>query len=121
MKSSWSSGPMNDPTRKEATGHDPPLPWHVRSAVAYIRRNIANQISLNDLVQEAKVSERTLHRQFRRLFDMTPLNYLQALRLTRVREELMSGEPGEVSEIATRAGFRHFGRFSMEYKRRFGE
>lgn len=41
--------------------------------------------------------------------------------MERVRAELLSGEVNNVTGAALRWGFAHMGRFSAEYKTRFGE
>ncbi|HLK84781.1 MAG TPA: helix-turn-helix domain-containing protein [Xanthobacteraceae bacterium] len=43
------------------------------------------------------------------------------MRFERARQELLNAEAGSVTEIATRWGFGHLGRFAVEYRRRFGE
>jgi len=53
---------------------------------------------------------------------MSPIRYLRTARYEKVREALHRAEPGEnVTEIAARWGFNHLGRFSVDYRRRFGE
>jgi AraC-like DNA-binding protein len=50
------------------------------------------------------------------------MRYMRNARLGRVREALLrSDAAGTVTEIAMMWGFRHLGRFSVEYKRHFGE
>ena len=49
------------------------------------------------------------------------MRYLRDLRLKRVRAELESGKSRRVHDSALRWGFVHAGRFSLEYRRRFGE
>src|SRR5262249_400667 len=40
----------------------------------------------------------------------------------RARRDLLQGLPGErIMDVAVRCGFPHFGRFSVEYRRRYGE
>jgi AraC-like DNA-binding protein len=99
-----------------------PLPQHVRHAVNHIRANMADKITLADLASACDVSERTLHKQFRRFLGVSPLAYLQRLRLSVVRAELTEPDhEASISDIAIRAGFSHLGRFAVEYRRRYSE
>jgi transcriptional regulator GlxA family with amidase domain len=50
------------------------------------------------------------------------MRYLRNARLDKVRETLRRTEhETSVTEIAMQWGFTHMGRFSVEYRRRFGE
>ena len=75
-----------------------------------------------DLVAHCGVGERTLHKHFRAFLAVSPLAYWRRLRLAAAREELLKGLDGaSVTEVAARFGFNHFGRFSQQYRRGFGE
>ena len=50
---------------------------------------------------------------------MNPVAYLRAQRLNGVRQMLKEGQ--SVTDAATAWGFWHFGHFSQEYKKLFGE
>src|SRR5690606_17361276 len=69
------------------------------------------------------VSERTLQYAFRTYVDMTPVAYLRACRLNRVRTVLRVSDPQAttITAVAVRFGFLHLGRFSRDYRRQFGE
>lgn len=66
---------------------------------------------------------RTLQRSFRKYFDLTITAYLKTVRLDATRRELLAAHPSEntVAEIALRHGLTHLGRFSVEFRDRFGE
>ena len=50
------------------------------------------------------------------------MRYMRTARYQKVREALSRAEPEEsVGDIAAKWGFSHMGRFSVEYRRRFGE
>jgi AraC-like DNA-binding protein len=50
------------------------------------------------------------------------MRYLRAARYEKVRAALRRADPEEnITGIAARWGFGHFGRFSVEYRRLFGE
>jgi transcriptional regulator GlxA family with amidase domain len=50
------------------------------------------------------------------------MQFLRKIRLERVHADLsQEGQVSNVTQIATRWGFLHFGRFAAEYQARFGE
>jgi adenylate cyclase len=52
----------------------------------------------------------------------SPLEYWRRFRLAAAREELLKGlDDTSITEVAIRFGFSHFGRFSQQYRRCFGE
>jgi AraC-like DNA-binding protein len=90
-------------------------------AVSYLREYLREPLTLPMLVQASGLSERTLHKQFRRFLGMTPVAYLRRLRLLAAREALRRPVGPGVSEVALTGGFAHLGRFSIAYKAAFGE
>lgn len=106
----------------EGRAHGRPLPHDVKRAVQYMRDGVGRRISMADLVAHCGVGERTLHKHFRAFLAVSPLAYWRRLRLAAAREELLKGPDGaSVTEVAVRFGFNHFGRFSQQYRRGFGE
>ncbi|WP_172797123.1 AraC family transcriptional regulator [Devriesea agamarum] len=76
------------------------------------------------LARELHVSERTLQAAFRRELGVTPSRYVRNRRLDLIRSELLGRHPGHgvsVAAIARSYGLTHPGRFSSEYRARFGE
>jgi transcriptional regulator GlxA family with amidase domain len=69
------------------------------------------------------VSERTLRKAFHRVHGVPPCRHLRMLRLSNARRALLSadGALANVTEIAMSFGFAELGRFSVEYKKAFGE
>ena len=49
------------------------------------------------------------------------MSYLKELRFEQAHLELMHNEHLSVTDVAFKWGFTHLGRFSQEYKRRYGE
>jgi len=89
----------------------------------YIAEHCAEPLTLADLAAVAGVSGRTLLAGFRRHHGISPMRLLKTSRLDRARSELLTANPDNVSvtAVALKWGFQHLGRFSVEYKRRFGE
>ncbi len=96
-------------------------PAHVKKAEEYIRANIAQHISIDDLVAETGVSPRSLHEGFRKFRGQSPLNFLRSLRLENARKDLLAAEGGSVTAIASKWGFTQLGRFSVTYREVYGE
>jgi AraC-like DNA-binding protein len=69
------------------------------------------------------VSERTLRKAFHAIHGLPPCRHLRMLRLSRARRALLEAdcELTTVTEIATHFGFVELGRFSVEYRKLFGE
>ena len=69
------------------------------------------------------VSERTLRKAFHKVRGLPPCRHLRMLRLSRARRALLSADYRltTVTEIATCFGFVELGRFSVEYRKIFGE
>lgn len=103
-------------------GRSPAIaPRDVRRATDFIHANLAQPITLGDLVSVSGVPGRTLLKHFRDVHGVSPMRYLRNLRMERVREELAAGSPHPVGAVALCWGFEHAGRFSIEYRNRFGE
>lgn len=104
-------------------GYLPTLPAYVRRAIRYLRANLDQPITLQELAAHCGVCERTLQLGFRKSKDTTPMEYLRVLRLQGARADLQRAIPGPgvVSAIALRHGFSHLSLFAREYRREFGE
>ena len=80
-------------------------------------------VKIAALCRELAIGERVLRDAFYRIRGLPPYQCLQMLRLSEVRRALMSagGQSVTVTEIATNLGFVELGRFSVEYRKMFGE
>lgn len=95
------------------------VPFYIRRAEDFMRRHLPDQLCVEDIAVYAGVSARTLYAGFRTYRKSSVMAYLRDLRLDRVHEEL-EGSQVSVTEAAIRWGFSHLGRFSKDYKQRFG-
>jgi AraC-like DNA-binding protein len=95
-------------------------PKHVRRAEQFIQEHAGEIITTEIIAQYVGVSIRALFDGFKSFRGTTPADYVKTLRLERARKDLLQGK-GNVSEIATRWGFRHVGTFAALYRNRFGE
>ncbi|MBV9200269.1 MAG: AraC family transcriptional regulator [Alphaproteobacteria bacterium] len=100
----------------------PIMPRDVKRAIDYIEANLDTIIGLPEIVAACGVPGRTLIKHFQDFKGTSPMRYMRAARYQKVREGLSRAEPEEsIGDIAARWGFSHMGRFSVEYRRRFGE
>jgi len=91
-------------------------------AESWLRQNLTKPLTIADLCQAVQTSERTLHSTFRERLGTTPKLLLKGLRLKAARRELLQGAPGtRITDVALNWGFLHFGWFSHDYRRCFGE
>ena len=94
----------------------------VKRAIDYMHANLDAPVTIADISLISGVAGRTLFKHFRDSRGVSPMQYLRNLRFVKARQELLNAEAGmSVTEIATRWGFAHLGRFAVEYRRRFGE
>lgn len=100
----------------------PISPRDVKRAIDYMESNLEAPITFSDIVDVSGVPGRTLFKHFQDWRGMPPMRYLRNARFQRAREALRRATPeASVTEIAMSCGFSHMGRFSAEYRRRFGE
>lgn len=101
----------------------PQLPHYISGTVRYIQDHYNEAITLEQLVEHANVSERTLLEGFKRYSDVSPMKLLKLTRLDFVHLALKEADPAgcNVTDLALSCGFSQLGKFSTEYKERFGE
>ncbi|MCQ4159107.1 AraC family transcriptional regulator [Roseomonas sp. GC11] len=96
-------------------------PAMVVRAERFIHAHATEELDLQRIATAAGVPVRTLLEGFARFRETSPIRYLRQVRLDMAREKLRCGEGGSVAEVAAACGFGHPGRFSQEYRARFGE
>ena len=91
-------------------------------AQAYIEDRFQDAIRMPDLCTFTGVGLRTLQRCFSSHLQVSPTQYIKALRLNAARRALTATDAGcSISTVAMDNGFSHLGRFSVDYRARFGE
>lgn len=100
----------------------PIAPRDVKRAIDYMEAHLDSAVTLGAIVEASGVAGRTLLKHFRDAKGISPMRYLCNARFEKAYQALRRAQPGEnVTTIAMRWGFSHLGRFSVEYRRRFGE
>lgn len=95
----------------------------VQQAEALALASVDEPLHVSALCYIIGVSERTLRKAFHRVHGIPPCRHLRMLRLSHARRALSSADNTlvKVTEIAMSFGFAELGRFSVEYKKAFGE
>ena len=95
----------------------------VDEATTLIRTRIMRcRLSIAEIAQLLLISPRELQRAFQAVHGCRPLQFIREQRLNWIRTRLLQGRKSEnVTTIATRFGVTELGRFSAEYRARFGE
>jgi len=100
----------------ERRRHVPGSAALARRAEDYLLTNLQAPLTIRDLCEAMRASERTLHLAFKVHLGTTPKAHLKALRLNAVRRELRRAGPGVgVMDVAMRWGFFHAGWLSQDY------
>jgi len=89
-------------------------------AVAWLKANYARPLHMEELAGVARMGVSTLHRQFRALTGMTPLQYQKQLRLREARRRMLA-EGLDATSAAYEVGYQSVSQFSREYRRLFGQ
>ncbi|MDX2081115.1 MAG: helix-turn-helix transcriptional regulator [Terrimicrobiaceae bacterium] len=95
--------------------------WLARRAAAFLEERFAEDLSISDICRAVRASRRTLHLGFLEVYGLSPMRYLNVVRLNAARRDLMA-RPDRVSvtQVAGDCGFTHMGRFSSAYRKFFG-
>lgn len=87
--------------------------------VSYIKKNIRENISLDDLAQEACMSKAHFLRIFKQDMGMTPMEFVLHERLKLAKKYLQLGK-FQIQEVCYMAGFRNNTYFIRAFKQEFG-
>lgn len=98
-------------------GHHP----IIHLCTAYIEEHLSSKITLAQLVKVTGYSERSIQLAFKKHLKLSPLNYVEEKRYLRAKAMIESHKQNrKLSDIAQDVGLLHLGRFSVNFKRRFG-
>lgn len=91
----------------------------IAQVVDFIHKRFAQKITLSDLAKIYGCSNEHLIRQFKSVYEMTPMDYLTHIRVQRSCEDLLSTKDS-VTEVAFRNGFNDSNYFSRCFKKKIG-
>jgi AraC-like DNA-binding protein len=94
-------------------------PDQVRRAIRWLRAHYAEPMRIETLAQVAGMSETSLHRHFKAVTAMSPLQYQKQIRLQEARNLLMV-QGRDVACVGFSVGYDSPSQFSREYARLYG-
>lgn len=91
----------------------------IRDVIEHIIHNYEKSFKIEDLAEIANLSAASLHRYFKEVTAMSPIQFQKQLRLQEARRLLLA-ESTDVAHVAYRVGYESQSQFSREYSRMFG-
>ncbi|MUT67583.1 AraC family transcriptional regulator [Paenibacillus sp. NEAU-GSW1] len=88
----------------------------LKKTILYIQQNYANPIRINELANQIPMSEGQFFRFFKRMTRQTPVEYLNAYRVSRATELLQHTER-KISDVALEVGFDHISYFIKVFRK----
>ena len=88
----------------------------------YVGQHLADDtLSVSTLAYHFAMSESTLLRQLKRLTGLSPIQYLQEVRLVEARRLLENRRYNSVAQVASKVGYDDTRSFSRSFRQRFGK
>jgi transcriptional regulator GlxA family with amidase domain len=91
----------------------------VRRAIGWIKQHFDQHFSIEDLAAEARMSPSALHRHFKAVTALSPLQYQKQIRLQEARK-LILVQRLDAGSAGHAVGYDSASQFSREYARLFG-
>ncbi len=93
--------------------------YRIRDVIGHIMKNLDRSFQIEELAEKARMSIPSLHRHFKEVTAMSPIQFQKQLWLQGARRLLMS-ESTDAADAAFRVGYGSPSQFSREYSRMFG-
>lgn len=91
----------------------------ISDVIEHIMNNYEKAFKIEELAEIANMSVSSLHRHFKEITAMSPIQFQKQLRLQEARSLLLS-ESADAADVAFRVGYESPSQFSREYSRMFG-
>ncbi|MGG0462064.1 AraC family transcriptional regulator N-terminal domain-containing protein [Priestia aryabhattai] len=91
----------------------------IREVIDHLINNYKESFRIEKLAEIANMSVSSLHRHFKEVTAMSPIQFQKQLRLQEARRLLLA-ESTDVADVAFRVGYESQSQFSREYSRMFG-
>ncbi len=91
----------------------------ISSAIQWIRRNYDKPFRIETIAELANMSGASLHRHFKTITSMSPLQFQKQIRLREARRLLIENA-GDAASVGFTVGYGSSTQFSREYSRQFG-
>lgn len=102
-------------------GANPAIPWYVRRARDYMHNHLSELRSVAEIACYVGITPRTLQNGFRRVFNMTPAQYIRDTRVQALHAALLRAEPSQsVTELMQNVGIVNFSRYAQYYRLKMG-
>ena len=89
---------------------------------AYVQKHFSSDLlNVSALAHEFAMSESTLLRQLKRLTGLSPIQYLQEVRLAEARRLLENRACDSIAQVASKVGYDDARSFSRSFRQRFGK
>ncbi|WP_421827614.1 response regulator [Larkinella sp.] len=88
----------------------------------FVQQNLADStLNVPELAHQFAMSESTLLRQLKRLTGLSPLQYVQAVRMEEARRLLESHTSYSITQVAAKVGYADARSFARSFRTRFGK
>lgn len=91
----------------------------IRDVIEHIKVNFDKSLRIEELAEIAAMSVASIHRHFKEVTSMSPIQYQKQMRLQEARHLLLS-ESTDAADVAFKVGYESPSQFSREYSRMFG-
>jgi transcriptional regulator GlxA family with amidase domain len=89
---------------------------HVKKAQAFIERNVADKISVEDLAAKFAIGRRNFERRFKKATNNTPIEYIQRVRIEAAKKSLEASRKN-VTEVMYDVGYSDTKAFRTVFKK----
>ncbi|SDJ29579.1 AraC family transcriptional regulator [Natribacillus halophilus] len=93
--------------------------YRIRNVIEHIMNNFDRSYRIEELAEKANMSVSSLHRHFKEVTAMSPIQLQKQLRLQEARRLLLI-ESTDATDVAFQVGYESPSQFSREYSRMFG-
>ena len=93
--------------------------YQLSEVIGFLNREYRNRITLQDILKQIPMSRSTLNRNFLKAFGMSPMQYLNKIRLDHAAEMLTSTGLS-IGEIAQQSGFEDSNYFTRIFRKKYG-
>jgi len=93
--------------------------YQINDVIEHIANNFDSSFRIEELAEIANMSVSSLHRHFKEVTAMSPIQFQKQLRLQEARRLLLT-ETADATDVAFRVGYESPSQFSREYSRMFG-
>lgn len=95
------------------------IPSNLIHAVHFIEENLGSPLDLETCAREGHLSKYQFCRVFKKHLGMTPMDFVNSMRVSRA-QELLKSDNRNITQVAQYVGFRDHGTFVNAFKKRTG-